>query len=68
MAGKAGDAGKDFLMGSLNYQADVHREVSGKMQKIMIIEDDPAIRDELALLLENEGYQQIGRASCRERV
>lgn len=26
------------------------------MQKIMIIEDDPAIRDELALLLENEGY------------
>ena len=27
------------------------------MQKIMIIEDDPAIRDELALLLENEGYQ-----------
>ena len=27
------------------------------MQKIMIIEDDPAIRDELALLLGNEGYQ-----------
>lgn len=26
------------------------------MQKIMIIEDDPAIREELALLLENEGY------------
>lgn len=26
------------------------------MQTIMIIEDDPAIREELALLLENEGY------------
>lgn len=29
------------------------------MQKIMIIEDDPAIRDELALLLETEGYQAL---------
>ena len=29
------------------------------MQKIMIIEDDPAIRDELALLLENEGYESV---------
>jgi len=27
------------------------------MPKIMIIEDDPVIRDELALLLSNEGYQ-----------
>lgn len=27
------------------------------MQKILIIEDDPAIRDELSLLLANEGYQ-----------
>ena len=27
------------------------------MPKIMIIEDDPAIREELALLLANEGYQ-----------
>lgn len=27
------------------------------MQKLMIIEDDPAIRDELTLLLGNEGYQ-----------
>lgn len=26
------------------------------MSKILIIEDDPAIREELALLLENEGY------------
>ena len=26
------------------------------MQKILIIEDDPTIRDELALLLENERY------------
>ena len=26
------------------------------MQKIMIIEDDPLIREELSLLLENEGY------------
>ena len=25
--------------------------------KIMIVEDDPAIREELVLLLENEGYQ-----------
>lgn len=29
------------------------------MQKIMIIEDDPAVREELSLLLENEGYQPI---------
>ena len=29
------------------------------MQKIMIIEDDPAIREELALLLENEGYATL---------
>lgn len=27
------------------------------MRELMIIEDDPAIRNELALLLENEGYQ-----------
>ncbi|MCI8423737.1 MAG: response regulator transcription factor [Lawsonibacter sp.] len=27
------------------------------MQKLMIVEDDPVIREELALLLENEGYQ-----------
>ena len=27
------------------------------MPKIIIVEDDPAIREELALLLENEGYQ-----------
>ena len=32
---------------------------SYKMQKIMIIEDDPTIRDELALLLENEGYKSV---------
>ncbi len=29
------------------------------MQKIMIVEDDPAIREELALLLENEGYASL---------
>ncbi|WP_251319599.1 response regulator transcription factor [Flintibacter muris] len=29
------------------------------MQKIMIVEDDPAIREELALLLENEGYTPL---------
>lgn len=29
------------------------------MQKIMIVEDDPAIREELALLLENEGYAPL---------
>lgn len=29
------------------------------MQKIMVIEDDPVIRDELSLLLENEGYQSV---------
>lgn len=29
------------------------------MQKIMIIEDDPAIREELALILENEGYTPL---------
>ena len=33
--------------------------VDGKMQKIMIIEDAPAIREELALLLENEGYRPL---------
>ena len=29
------------------------------MPRIMIIEDDPAIREELALLLENEGYATL---------
>lgn len=29
------------------------------MQKIMIIEDDPAVREELSLLLKNEGYHPI---------
>lgn len=29
------------------------------MQKILIIEDDPVIRDELTLLLSNEGYQAL---------
>ncbi len=29
------------------------------MQKIMIIEDDPMVRDELALLLDNEGYEPL---------
>ncbi len=29
------------------------------MQKIMIIEDDPVIREELALLLKNEGYHPL---------
>lgn len=29
------------------------------MRKITIVEDDPAIREELALLLENEGYQAL---------
>lgn len=29
------------------------------MQKIMIIEDDPVIREELALLLSNEGYHAV---------
>ncbi len=29
------------------------------MEKVMIIEDDPAIRDELALILKNEGYAPL---------
>ncbi|WP_343210167.1 response regulator transcription factor [Anaerolentibacter hominis] len=29
------------------------------MQKIMIIEDDPGIREEITFLLENEGYQPL---------
>ena len=29
------------------------------MQKIMIIEDDPATREELVLLLKNESYQPV---------
>ena len=29
------------------------------MAQIMIIEDDPAIREELALLLKNEGYASL---------
>lgn len=29
------------------------------MLKIVIVEDDPIIREELALLLENEGYQAV---------
>ena len=49
-------------------------------EKILIIEDDPLIRNELKTLLQSNGYEtvapekfadvidQIGRASCRERV
>ena len=33
------------------------------MPKIMIIEDDPAVREELTLLLANEGYQSIAVTS-----
>lgn len=33
------------------------------MQKIMIIEDDPAVREELALLLANEGYTAVAVTS-----
>lgn len=29
------------------------------MQKIMIIEDEPSVREELAILLNNEGYQAL---------
>ena len=36
------------------------------MQKIMIIEDDPAIRDELALLLENEDYAFVTTKAYEE--
>ncbi len=38
--------------------------------KILLIEDDLLLREEIKLLLENAGYQaaEIGRASCRERV
>lgn len=40
------------------------------MPKIMIIEDDPAIREELGLLLENEGYRTAAVAdflTCPDR-
>ena len=30
------------------------------MKRIALIEDDPTVREELALLLENEGYQVLG--------
>ncbi|MDE5931775.1 MAG: response regulator transcription factor [Lachnospiraceae bacterium] len=36
------------------------------MSKIMIIEDDPAVRDELTLLLRNEGYQPIAAAAFED--
>lgn len=35
------------------------KEGRRKMQTIMILEDDPVIREELALLLENEGYRAL---------
>ena len=35
---------------------------------ILIADDEPEIRTLLRLYLENENYQKIGRASCRERV
>ena len=41
-------------------------EVS-KMQKILIIEDDEKLRNELETFLNKNGFE-IGRASCRERV
>ena len=48
------------------------------MQKILIVEDDEKLRNELKIFLEKNGYKvevletfkntKIGRASCRERV
>lgn len=38
------------------------------MQKIMIIEDEPSIRDELALLLGNEGYTYSDYVTLREML
>ena len=49
------------------------------MLTILIIEDQPVMRKNLAFILEMEGYEvlaaadgregiEIGRASCRERV
>lgn len=37
----------------------MHHRKHSPMQKILIIEDDPAIRDELSLLLKNEGYSTL---------
>ena len=36
------------------------------MQKIMVIEDDTAIQEELALLLENEGYTPLVVTNFRD--
>lgn len=40
------------------YRADARKGIDA-MQQIMIIEDDSAIREELTLLLENEGYRPL---------
>ena len=42
------------------------------MQKIIIVEDDQFLREELENIYHKAGYEvccvKIGRASCRERV
>lgn len=36
-----------------------HRTGATEMKRIMIIEDEPALRDELSVLLQNAGYEPI---------
>ena len=37
-------------------------------QSILVIDDSPTVRRLAELVLSQEGYDEIGRASCRERV
>ena len=38
------------------------------MHKIMIIEDDPSTREELTLLLENEGHQVLAVTDFTDEI
>jgi hypothetical protein len=45
------------------------RSLMANTKQILIVDDDEALRGSLAEQLElHEGFAEIGRASCRERV
>lgn len=63
------------LIGASTREGAVRHEWAGAMQehlrsqeRILIVEDDEAFRDDLAMALENEGYEVLSCAGGREAV
>lgn len=51
---------KLYLLPKVCYDNSIpHRTGATEMKRIMIIEDEPALRDELSVLLQNAGYEPI---------